>query len=237
MVRDKAANYGPLSIEDSEHNDNFSDDGIGLVIQAHPSEDDHRAATRIKRRRGRKVCISLCTLIIILVALQYIVKGLVHVSLFSLIKAVILDVDVKDGASVDATCLFDQCPLEGNNYTHQTVAEESIMKLKLITPEDLNLDSKAQAFFNVRMTSVDEVTTNGFYWNEEDLGSTTFFPQGITTYHGSDGERRFALASWYGRKDEGYAKLGGRISFVDILNMQQQFDKEDSISPIVMSCW
>jgi len=71
----------------------------------------------------------------------------------------------------------------------------------------------------------DAIITSGFIWNSIDAETTKWRPQGITTYHEPINDRRFALVSWYGRKDEGYSNRGGRVTFVDISdlyhNMQQ----------------
>eukprot|EP00578_Thalassiosira_sp_NH16_P002906 CAMPEP_0181136592 /NCGR_PEP_ID=MMETSP1071-20121207/33257_1 /TAXON_ID=35127 /ORGANISM="Thalassiosira sp., Strain NH16" /LENGTH=338 /DNA_ID=CAMNT_0023223295 /DNA_START=385 /DNA_END=1402 /DNA_ORIENTATION=+ len=70
------------------------------------------------------------------------------------------------------------------------------------------------------LTDVNEIVSSGFQWNDEDAKTTKWRPQGVTTFH-SNG-RRYALVSWYGRKDEGYSDRGGRISFVDITDLHHK---------------
>lgn len=62
------------------------------------------------------------------------------------------------------------------------------------------------------------IPSHGFVWDDADTSTAAWRPQGITTHH-THGLRRWALISWYGRKDEGYSDRGGRISFVDITLM------------------
>jgi hypothetical protein len=57
----------------------------------------------------------------------------------------------------------------------------------------------------------------GFIWNRDDNLTRAWRPQGITGFNVA--ERKFLAVSWYGRKPVNYAKLGVRISFVDITDM------------------
>eukprot|EP00985_Skeletonema_marinoi_P003538 scaffold1521_cov73-Skeletonema_marinoi.AAC.1 len=77
----------------------------------------------------------------------------------------------------------------------------------------MNLNQVATAFYN-KLIGDDNILASGFLWNDEDAYTSKWRPQGVTTMHTQNGFR-FALVSWYGRADEGYADRGGRVSFVD----------------------
>ena len=83
--------------------------------------------------------------------------------------------------------------------------------------EDINFDRVATAFYE-QLIGDDNMLASGFLWDDEDASTAKWRPQGLTTMHTSNG-MRFALISWYGRMDEGYANRGGRISFVDLTDM------------------
>jgi len=80
----------------------------------------------------------------------------------------------------------------------------------------MNLNRRAPAFSGSSKSLNGAI--GGFLWNDGDAKTTKWRPQGVATIN-KDGGRRFVLVSWYGRKDEGYAERGARISFVDISTM------------------
>ena len=84
-----------------------------------------------------------------------------------------------------------------------------------LSADRLNLNRKAGAFSGAP-TNLNGAT-GGFLWQDDDATTTKWRPQGVTTtvIRG----RRFVLVSWYGRKEEGYANRGARISFVDVTAM------------------
>ena len=99
----------------------------------------------------------------------------------------------------NAVCLSQ--PLSGHNRTD--VAK-------------MNLNRRAPAFSGSPKSL--NGASGGFLWNDGDAKTTKWRPQGVATINMDDG-RRFVLVSWYGRKDEGYAERGARISFVDVSEM------------------
>ena len=84
-----------------------------------------------------------------------------------------------------------------------------------LSADRLNLNRKAGAFSGAP-TNLNGAT-GGFLWQDDDAKTTKWRPQGVTTM--SKSGRRFVLVSWYGRKEEGYANRGARISFVDVTAM------------------
>jgi hypothetical protein len=101
---------------------------------------------------------------------------------------------------IEPVCLSNQL-LEGNRKT----------------VEDMNLDRLATAFYD-QLIGDDNMLASGFIWNDDDAHTSKWRPQGVTTMHTENGFR-FALISWYGRADEGYADRGGRVSFVNLTDM------------------
>lgn len=101
----------------------------------------------------------------------------------------------------DAACLLIQIS-EGN--------------LHVTSVDQLRLNRKAPAFGGIPTNL--KGAKGGFLWQEGDAKTTKWRPQGISTFFTSGG-KRFVLVSWYGRKDEGYADRGARISFVDVTKM------------------
>ena len=99
----------------------------------------------------------------------------------------------------DAACLSLQLP-----------------KSNLTTVDRLSLNRRASAFGGIPTNL--KGAKGGFLWQEGDAKTTKWRPQGISTLV-SGGGKRFVLVSWYGRKDEGYADRGARISFVDVTKM------------------
>ena len=89
-------------------------------------------------------------------------------------------------------------------------------KSNLTSVDRLNLNRKAPAFGGIPTNL--KGAKGGFLWQEGDAKTTQWLPQGISTLVTSGG-KRFVLVSWYGRKDEGYADRGARISFVDVTKM------------------
>jgi hypothetical protein len=104
------------------------------------------------------------------------------------------------GVPIEPVCLSNQL-LEGNRTT----------------VENMNLNRVATAFYN-QLIGDDSMLASGFLWNDGDAHTSKWRPQGVTTMHTQNGFR-FALISWYGRADEGYADRGGRVSFVNITDM------------------
>lgn len=84
-----------------------------------------------------------------------------------------------------------------------------------INVEKMNLNRVATAFHNKLIGDGNILASSGFLWNDEDAQTRKWRPQGVTTMHTENGFR-FALISWYGRADEGYADRGGRVSFVNV---------------------
>jgi hypothetical protein len=107
----------------------------------------------------------------------------------------------------------------GNNQKLDPVclSTQLLDGFKRTTVEDMNLNRVAIAFYN-QLIGDDAMLMSGFHWNDEDAKTSRWRPQGVTTMHTNIGFR-FALISWYGRKDEGYANRGGRVSFVDVTDM------------------
>mmetsp|Transcript_8700 Transcript_8700/g.14289 ORF Transcript_8700/g.14289 Transcript_8700/m.14289 type:complete len:477 (+) Transcript_8700:37-1467(+) len=85
------------------------------------------------------------------------------------------------------------------------------------TVEKMNLNRVATAFYN-KLIGDNNILASGFLWNDDDAQTSKWRPQGVTTLHTENGFR-FALISWYGRADEGYAGRGGRVSFVNVTDM------------------
>ncbi|KAL7541002.1 hypothetical protein ACHAXR_010545 [Thalassiosira sp. AJA248-18] len=151
-------------------------------------------------------------LCIIAASALLVAKDLFHLSFPNLLRTIFGG--GKKGSSVVAVC-----PSKKNLDGNQLAVEKLKLNKSLIEIESLDLNRTALAF-NKSLTDDDEIISFGFLWNNEDAMTTKYRPQGITTFHSSSG-RRFVLVSWYGRKDEGYSNRGGRISFVDISQMQQ----------------
>lgn len=110
----------------------------------------------------------------------------------------ILPSSIFGGKSADAVCL---------SITLSNVNQLSV--------DRLNLNRKAGAFSGAP-TNLNGAT-GGFLWQEDDAKTTKWRPQGVTTI--AHRGRRFVLVSWYGRKEEGYAERGARLSFVDVTAM------------------
>lgn len=91
--------------------------------------------------------------------------------------------------------------------------------------EKMNLNRVATAFYN-KLIGDDSIVASGFLWNNDDAHTSKWRPQGVTTMHTENGFR-FALISWYGRADEGYADRGGRVSFVNVTGMPTDEFVED----------
>jgi len=195
-------NYSSLSIEDTD-----TEHGARQV----PSSLSSRIVGCFCHRR-QIYAISLFLLCIVASA-ALVAKELLHLSFPNLLRTIFGVGGGKKGSSAEAVCLsYQLLDLNGN----RTTAEN--MNLNEMTVESLDLTRTASAF-NKSLTDVGGIMSSGFLWNYVDAETTKWRPQGVTTFHGSSG-RRFVLVSWYGRKDEGYSELGGRISFVDISDMQ-----------------
>ncbi|KAL9188068.1 LOW QUALITY PROTEIN: hypothetical protein ACHAXT_006446 [Thalassiosira profunda] len=120
-----------------------------------------------------------------------------HLSIPNLLRTV---VGGNAGGSLVAVCLSNQ-----------------LFEDDRTTLDDLALDRFAPLFHKEMSVGGNRtIRAKGFYWDDEDAKTTRWRPQGVTTYRSPN--TRFVLVSWYGRKDEGYADRGGRISVVD--NMQ-----------------
>ena len=147
-------------------------------------------------------CAALFFITCILAIVMLFAMHLFHSSLSNLIHDVL---GAKSKTStVEAVCL------NGNRT----------VEMKRVSIDDLMSTSNAQ--FNRQATPISKsfgvkTTSNGFIWDNEDATTTKWRPQGVTTHHSSNS--RYVLVSWYGRKDEGYANRGGRISFVDVSEM------------------
>lgn len=204
-ARTEQRNYGPLSVEDTEPD------------HAHQQRPSYYLSTRTVRwclrRRwfGRRFCVVSLTLLCVAIICLLAAKRVFHLSFPNLFRTIFGGGKKSSGAV--AACLPNQEIFEANQIIF--VEKPSANKT---TVERLDLKHTALAF-NKSLTG--EVISYGFRWNKEDEETTKWRPQGVTTYHGLSG-RRYVLISWYGRKDEGYAQRGGRVSFVDVSDMKVQ---------------
>ena len=189
--------YGPLSIEDVEQHDDGGDDGV---------RRHQPPSLSICRCRRRHLYVISLFIAFVLVSALLVLREAFHLSFSNLLRTIFGG--SKYGSSNVAVC-------DGNQ---DTMGGETI-DLNRTTVESLDLDRIALAFNEKSLTDVDEILSSGFWWNQDDAGTTKWRPQGVTTFHASSG-RRFVLVSWYGRKDEGYSERGGRISFVEISDIQ-----------------
>ncbi|KAK1737632.1 hypothetical protein QTG54_011918 [Skeletonema marinoi] len=103
------------------------------------------------------------------------------------------------------------------NHTELICLSTQLLEGNRTTVENMNLNQVATAFYN-KPIGDDNILTSGFLWSDEDAYTSKWRPQGVTTMYTENGFR-FALVSWYGRADEGYADRGGRVSFVDMADM------------------
>jgi hypothetical protein len=129
-------------------------------------------------------------------------KNVFHLSLPNLLRTILGRGVV---SSTEAACLKF-------NDGKSTILDLNMNKTSL---GGMQYDKRAMA---ISKTS-NGVTSNGFVWDDVDLVTTKWRPQGITTHHTF--AKRYVLISWYGRADEEYENRGGRISFVDISQMYQ----------------
>jgi hypothetical protein len=204
--------YGPLSIDDARHHE---DDDI-----SHSSLWSDNTASSCCYRRSLRVCcrfchrppkivvISLVFALGLLISVFIVTDKVFHTSIQHLLHIIIFGASTggsNTGLLVNATCLVNPARMDS------------------ISIAQLNLTRTAVAFAKCLTDNID-IVSHGFNWDEDDSDTYNWRPQGVTTYHyntPSSGQR-FALVSWYGRAEEGYANRGGRVSFVDVSTMQHE---------------
>lgn len=81
---------------------------------------------------------------------------------------------------------------------------------------NLNLNRTATKLTSTELQTVDPAY-KGFVWNTGDNETEKWRPQGVTDI--SLGCRKYIAVSWYGRSQANYSNRGGRISLVDISDM------------------
>lgn len=164
---------------------------------------------RCKRRRA--VCTLLIFLSCLVLSALLAMKAMFHTSFSNLLRTIFGRASTP--SLMEAACL----------YIDSTSVDTTLRKISV---DDLQ--------YNKRATSTSKmfhgIVSNGFLWDEEDAITSKWRPQGVSTYHTAT---RYALISWYGRKDEGYANRGGRISFVDISKMDQCTENNHCSYPYV----
>ena len=197
--------YGPLSIEDEGDIDG------DFVHQPH--SQCHQTIRDSCRRR--RVCAIVLFLLCMIGSALLVAKQLFHLSLPNLFRTILANTHSSHGGTSNV------CLLPNNYHDNQTTTIESMINNKRAI-ESIQFDKSALTF-NKSLTDDKTIISQGFFWDDQDAVTTKWRPQGVATYRspGASG-KRWALVSWYGRKDEGYAERGGRISFVDISGMQQQ---------------
>ncbi|KAL7445903.1 hypothetical protein ACHAXM_011722 [Skeletonema potamos] len=184
------------------------DDLVPLSIDAPDHTDDVDVYRQQQVMMERYYCCNRRYLIAILFIFLCLIIGsvllvltkLFHQSLPSLLHTLHI-VGGKHGTDhIEPVCLSNQL-LEGQRKT----------------VESMNLDRLATAFYD-QLIGDDNLLASGFFWNDEDSHTSKWRPQGVTTMY-TENRFRFALISWYGRADEGYADRGGRVSFVNLTDM------------------
>jgi len=211
--------YGPLSIDearayDEEDDDDSADEEYSVSVPEFNIVRHYRPHCRLHCNR-RRICIVLFILCMIISLSLVVMKEMFHLSLPNLLRIVF-------GGSKAISDLTASCIPSSLNQTQHYMNRIDI--------SSLNLTSTAYPFSSTSLTKNsnnddDNILLFGFTWDAIDDVTTKYRPQGITTYHDPTSEQRFALVSWYGRKDEGYANRGGRISFVDISEMNNNIQQ------------
>ncbi len=102
------------------------------------------------------------------------------------------------------------------NHIEPVCLPTQLLEEDRATVENMNLNRVATAFYD-KVVGDDNIVASGFLWNDDDAHTSKWRPQGVTTMQTNG--FRFALISWYGRADEGYADRGGRVSFVNVTDM------------------
>ena len=205
--------YNPLSIDEArecEEDDNSADDEYFTSISAFNFILHYRPRCCGLRCNRRRICIVLFILCMIISLSLVVMKEMFHLSLPNLLRIVFGSSKVVSLSNLTASCI------PSFNQTQHYINRINVLSL--------NLTSTAYPFSSTSLTknsnnNDDDIFLSGFTWDTIDGATTKYRPQGITTYHDLISEQRFVLVSWYGRKDEGYANRGGRISFVDISEM------------------
>ena len=180
----RSRRYSPLSIEETELNDRQN------ALSRFP-RCPFRGLYEIKRLFTLVFFITMASAAVVLV-----MKELFHTSIPNLLRTTFGTTNA-DNPHVEAICLLrDQTPVD------------PVVDYNKISVESLQCNKQAKPINH----TFDGIESNGFLWDDQDATTAQWRPQGVTTYHYS--ETRWVLVSWYGRKDEGYADRGGRISFV-----------------------
>ena len=211
--------YGPLSIDEAwecGEDDNNSIDESSTSIPSFNITRHYRPRCGLHCNR-RRICIIriLIFMSCVIISLSLVaMKEMFHLSLPNLLRIVF-------GGSKVVSNLEAGCIPSFNQTQHY---------MNRIDVSSLNLTSTAYPFSSTSLTknsnnNDDDILLFGFTWDAIDGATTKYRPQGITTYHDPTSEQRFALVSWYGRKDEGYSNRGGRISFVDISEMNNNIQQ------------
>ena len=173
------------------------------------SHDDDDPLVHSRNTRSSYNTRRLSALLLLLACLSgsalLVAKDYFHVSLPNLLRIIF---GVHSKSTLEAVCLED-------NYYHDDSAK-MIHNNNVVSMDEMECNRNAMAFNQ----SMNGFSSRGFVWDDDDASTTAWRPQGITTHHTDNS--RWVLISWYGRKDEGYANRGGRITFVDITQMDQQ---------------
>ena len=209
--------YGPLSIDDARH---YEDDDISHSLLGSDNTASSccysccyrrslRVCCRFCHRPPKIVVISIVFALGLLVSVFIVTDKVFHTSIQHLLHIIIFGASTggsNTGLLVNATCLVNPARMDS------------------ISIAQLNLTQTAVAFAKSLIKDNIDIVSHGFYWDVDDSDTSNWRPQGITTYHYNTPScvRRFALVSWYGRAEEGYANRGGRISFVDVSTMQHE---------------
>ena len=165
--------------------------------------------------RPQILAISLCLLCMIIPALL-ITKELFHLSIPNLLRTIFGTGSGRPGSS-SSVCI--------SNEFMNSSSRIDVMSL------DLNYTASSFTKALTKNVKDHEILSSGFYWDHNDAETTKFRPQGVTTYHEPTNGGRFVLVSWYGRKDEGYSNRGGRISFVNISDMNMHDQNDETTTP------
>ena len=208
--------YGPLSIDEAraydEEDDNSVDDESSPSIPPFNFiRNNYRPRWGLRCNR-RRICIVLFILCMIISVSLVAMKEMFHLSLPNFLRIVFGGSKVVSLSNLTAKCI----PSSLNETQH--------CYMNRIDVSRLNLTRIAYPFSSTSLTKDNHKLLFGFTWDTIDDATTKYRPQGVSTYHSPTG-KRYALISWYGRKDEGYANRGGRISFVDISEMNNNIQQ------------
>lgn len=144
-----------------------------------------------RRLRGRSTacfaCVVLSTALLVIVA-----RGSFHLSITNLVTTL----GSKNGGG---TQKIQPVCVDGSTATRTS-------------PDEIAMNRAAKGF---RKQLIPGIASSGFFWDDGDSATRKWRPQGVTTVKSSAG-RRYLAVSWYGRRDEGYAARGARVSVVEM---------------------